>query len=189
VNREARDFEHLLHGDLAWAIWTVGVAAGKSLDRGTVAITSVLLCWRDRAMFQMPDETWRGWFEQHVREAARWVALHGGVVFTDEEWALWSWLCRDTAWVDPAERWTTDPDRHERALAAERAMSGEVSFRRYWTGRQKDCPPCWRCRWFDGWLPPGTPVVVEYTDPDITEACARVDAKRVEVAMRVKEGA
>lgn len=52
----------------------------------------------------------------------------------------------------------------------------------------KDCPPCWRCKWFDGYLPtPNTkrrdPITVE---PDIRAAVLSIEARKVEIAKQIR---
>lgn len=54
----------------------------------------------------------------------------------------------------------------------------------------KDCPPCWRCRYFDGWLPEDDDEVRESgdaaTDPEIKAACHRIDANKIRVAQWIR---
>jgi hypothetical protein len=183
--RERREFEHLVKGQFARLLDLV-MARTTPAIRYEAARVALALCWRDRAMFQPPEESWLRWFESHLDEAVRWVAT-GGVQLHEDEVALLHWLDRDTA--VKGVLWTTDPSRYDRAVAREKLGPATVTFTSYWFGKKKDCPPCWKCRWYDGWLPPSEPPVVEYMDPDITAACAAVDRKRVEIAKRVKEGA
>jgi hypothetical protein len=54
----------------------------------------------------------------------------------------------------------------------------------------KDCPPCWRCKWFDGYLPtPNTkrrePITVE---PEIRAAVLDVEARKIQIAYGQRGG-
>lgn len=53
----------------------------------------------------------------------------------------------------------------------------------------KECPPCWRCLWFEGWLPAATrsarmPIV----EPEIAKAVADTEARKVTIANEVRNG-
>lgn len=52
-----------------------------------------------------------------------------------------------------------------------------------------DCPPCWRCRWFDGFLP-GKTVSVRMTirEPDVAAAVTANETRKIEIAKRVRAG-
>lgn len=54
----------------------------------------------------------------------------------------------------------------------------------------QDCPPCWRCRYFDGWLPADEDEVEASSaaalDPEIAESCLRIDRNKVRVANWVR---
>ena len=49
------------------------------------------------------------------------------------------------------------------------------------------CPPCWRCRYFDGWLPkrPPKPPTGNYTEMDLI--CFQIDQRKVEIANYVRD--
>ena len=152
--------------------------------RGQVIVLTVALCYRDREMFQPPEESWVRWIDDHMEEAVARLE-DGPAGISAAEAAVWSHLLSDTE--APKHLWTTSPGRYDRAVAAEEGTA-EPSFARFWYGAPKDCKPCWKCRWFDGWLPPKEPVVVQYLDPAITEACANLDRHRIEIARKVREG-
>lgn len=54
----------------------------------------------------------------------------------------------------------------------------------------KDCPPCWRCKWFEGYLPDGSvrSVRAEVVEPEVREAISRTEARKIEIAERVRAG-
>lgn len=53
----------------------------------------------------------------------------------------------------------------------------------------KDCPPCWRCKWFEGLLPgPHRTVRLPIVEPEIRAAMNAIEGKKVEIAMLVQAG-
>jgi DNA-directed RNA polymerase specialized sigma24 family protein len=53
----------------------------------------------------------------------------------------------------------------------------------------KDCPPCWRCMWFEGFMPAGA----RSTRMDIEDATVRLavmstEARKIEIAQQVRSG-
>jgi hypothetical protein len=53
----------------------------------------------------------------------------------------------------------------------------------------KDCPPCWRCQWYYGFLPSGKrDTRMEIEDPEVREAVKVTEARKIEIAQRVRDG-
>jgi len=53
----------------------------------------------------------------------------------------------------------------------------------------KDCPPCWRCMWFEGFMPSGKlEVRMKIRDAEVREAVKNTEARKVEIAQRVRDG-
>lgn len=53
----------------------------------------------------------------------------------------------------------------------------------------KDCPPCWRCQWYYGFLPSGkreTRMSIE--EPEVREAVKNTEARKIEIAQQVRDG-
>ena len=53
----------------------------------------------------------------------------------------------------------------------------------------KDCPPCWRCMWFEGFMPVGkrdTRMYIE--DLEVREAVKNTEARKIEIAQQVRDG-
>jgi hypothetical protein len=53
----------------------------------------------------------------------------------------------------------------------------------------KDCPPCWRCMWFEGFMPSGkleTRLKIE--DAEVREAVRNTEARKIEIAQKVRDG-
>jgi len=52
-----------------------------------------------------------------------------------------------------------------------------------------DCPPCWRCMWFEGFMPTGrreTRMKIE--DAEVREAVKNTEARKIEIAQKVRDG-
>jgi hypothetical protein len=53
----------------------------------------------------------------------------------------------------------------------------------------KDCPPCWRCMYYEGFLPDGKRSTrMEIVDLEVREAVRVTEARKIEIAQRVREG-
>lgn len=51
----------------------------------------------------------------------------------------------------------------------------------------KECPPCWRCLWFEGWLPgEHRPVRMPIVEPEVRDAVRDTEARKIEIARRVR---
>jgi RNA polymerase sigma factor (sigma-70 family) len=53
----------------------------------------------------------------------------------------------------------------------------------------KECPPCWRCRWYDGFMP-GTSKTVRMpiTEPAVKQAVMETEARKIDIAQQVRDG-
>lgn len=54
----------------------------------------------------------------------------------------------------------------------------------------RECPPCWRCKWFDGFMPTGRirSLMVPIMEADVRAAVSNVEARKLEIAARVRAG-
>jgi hypothetical protein len=53
----------------------------------------------------------------------------------------------------------------------------------------KDCPPCWRCMWFEGFMPADKRSTrMDIEDKDVREAVAVTEARKIEIAQAVRYG-
>lgn len=52
-----------------------------------------------------------------------------------------------------------------------------------------ECPPCWRCLWFEGWLP-GTvkSARMQIVEPEVAKAVTDTEARKVAIAKGVRNG-
>jgi len=53
----------------------------------------------------------------------------------------------------------------------------------------KDCPPCWRCMWFEGFMPAGKrDTRMDIEDVEVLAAVKNTDARKIEIAQQVRRG-
>jgi DNA-directed RNA polymerase specialized sigma24 family protein len=53
----------------------------------------------------------------------------------------------------------------------------------------KDCPPCWRCMWYEGFMPDGKRSTrMEIEDTEVREAVKDTEARKIEIAQQVRSG-
>jgi DNA-directed RNA polymerase specialized sigma24 family protein len=53
----------------------------------------------------------------------------------------------------------------------------------------KDCPPCWRCMWFEGFMPAGKRSTrMDIEDLEVREAVKNTEARKIEIAQQVRNG-
>jgi DNA-directed RNA polymerase specialized sigma24 family protein len=53
----------------------------------------------------------------------------------------------------------------------------------------KDCPPCWRCMYFEGFMPDGKRATrMEIEDLEVRAAVKSTEARKIEIAQQVREG-
>jgi len=80
----------------------------------------------------------------------------------------------------------TQSDEVEHASAP---IDHEIAKLEYVPQGGRECPPCWRCKWFDGFLP-GThkPLRMPLTDPELRAAVLDTEARKINIAERVRAG-
>lgn len=54
----------------------------------------------------------------------------------------------------------------------------------------KDCPPCWRCKWFDGYVPDKNTIrrIPIQVEPEIRAAVLNTEARKIEIAYACRKG-
>jgi DNA-directed RNA polymerase specialized sigma24 family protein len=53
----------------------------------------------------------------------------------------------------------------------------------------KDCPPCWRCKWFEGYMPgTNTPLRMPIHDPVVARAVSNTESEKIRIAQEVRDG-
>lgn len=54
----------------------------------------------------------------------------------------------------------------------------------------KECPPCWRCKYFEGYMPGANkPVRMPITERSVKAAVLRTEKRKIEIASKVRDGA
>ena len=52
-----------------------------------------------------------------------------------------------------------------------------------------DCPPCWRCMWFEGFMPAGKrDTRMDIEDAEVLAAVKNTEARKIEIAQQVRSG-
>ena len=152
--------------------------------REDIIATALLWCWEHREEFNPADETLESWFATRVDYARRTVAYqeqHEGERRVRLDIEKLDVLSRHSSGAplpasDSSTRpWSTisrPPIDHE----IEKMLNGpRVGM--------KDCPPCWRCMYFEGWTPnlerykPPTHVA----DPEIQKALQETEARKIKI--------
>lgn len=175
---EMREFRALVESHLARMIAVVGQRAPDADDqqRERVVQNALLIAWE--------QDQWAGlpWLD-------RWAKAVDGAVQLVEEWdgdvvdvyGVMDYLNAEPA---PAAGPPRPPPRLDEGLKAELP---ELDFREpEKIAGAKECPPCWRCRYFDGWLPNGKVQLARSSDPDIQESMRRIDENKVKVALWIR---
>lgn len=53
----------------------------------------------------------------------------------------------------------------------------------------KDCPPCWRCKWFEGYMPGAhVPMRMPIIEPEVSAAVSATEGEKVRIAQEVRDG-
>ena len=53
----------------------------------------------------------------------------------------------------------------------------------------KDCPPCWRCMYCEGFMPDGKRATrMDIEDLEVREAVKNTEARKIEIAQQVRSG-
>jgi hypothetical protein len=53
----------------------------------------------------------------------------------------------------------------------------------------KECPPCWKCMWFEGFMPAGKRETrMDIADIEVREAVQNTEARKIEIAQQVRSG-
>lgn len=177
VERDKQQFRTLVNGSLAKMIARANSLTDGQTDRERQETVrqALLWCWINREWYA-PNVVWIEFFTEGLEYAltpsmARLEDTDGLVASLNHE---------------PEVRRPSPRTRLDDGLARERE---ELHFGAGETppGKEpKDCPPCWRCRYFDGWLPTGKVALARSKDPDVQESLRRIDEGKVRVALWVR---
>jgi hypothetical protein len=170
IERQISDFITLIDSHFARLVEIVQQQTRwlSPATREQVAQDSLVIAFRQRDLFDPQFESVIHWFGGCVA-----LAKGGGVETTDDEKALLAALSANEA--PPVEKTPVLFEPVESTKADPIQKHG------------KDCPPCWRCRYFDGWLPRGTPKPYPVgNDGGVAEAMANLDRRKLEIANWVR---
>lgn len=164
-----------------------------SRKRAQMADLAIVLAWRNRNTF-LPHVCsrveWFGQFAEWAKNAIR----------TGEKFKVFSEDEREMlrALGDEYDETARNLQRNKRAAKLceprwEQRESKEIAdeIKKMFSVEPQpeilsECPPCWRCRYFDGWLPMGELVFVEHLEEEITIACRAIDTRKVMIANWVR---
>lgn len=185
-------------------------------QKGAVLRCALAMAWRHRGLYE-PTGAWISWFGSMLNMVAEDRAVNPSTAefFIDEEMLLLR-IEKETLLLEP---FTKKPKvkgigpRVEFAYGCSgvsvRAVTIPVEphtikgtpsksdlqppestmpLHRY----TKDCPPCWRCRYFDGWLPVNEAAIFIHAkaalEPEIAASLLRIDTNKVRIAKWVRSG-
>jgi len=177
---------------------------GEKLD---IAKYAVVMAWEQRGQYE-PSEAWITWFGKAVTLAAYYWDIRGGIKFTPQAGQLLHKVGEGTLLFDPySKKGKRREAQVEFAFGCSGAViAGElilqaslpVAHPERWAQEAekpphrytKDCPPCWRCRYFDGWLPANEAAIFIHAktalEPEIAESLLRIDKNKVRIAKWVR---
>lgn len=146
---------------------------------------AILGLWKLREQFDPLKTSLAEFFGAVLRAVLRERIFFKGVEIvwdkTEEDRAVLAAIGRPE--IETELRVTVHPDGHKTAVLVKIATKMEPPRK---VG--KECPPCFRCRYFYGWLPIGEFVPEKHSDPEIAEACERLDRRKIAIAHWVRSG-
>jgi DNA-directed RNA polymerase specialized sigma24 family protein len=102
--------------------------------------------------------------------------------------------------IKQLRRLLPDEQEYRRTLRAVSLSSDDASDKRSKIDREleqlefvppsgKECPPCWRCKWFEGFLPGAhRPTRMPIQEPEVRIAVQETETRKIEIAKRVRHG-
>lgn len=182
LEKEIAAFSTLIERELARLIEIVQKATPglHPQDRERVARCAIRLAWRDREFFEPgPATSFPQWFSVSVRAALSTMSERFDLPQSvgDEQ------LLQSLGLNGPPVVET----RFALFLPEQGEGKPELDFRT--EAPQivgEECPPCWRCRYFDGWLPVNENRTAEYNS-ELGTVCMGIDLRKVQIAHEVRE--
>gem|GEM_PF-5513457 len=158
--------------------------------RQKTAEQALLYMWNARDLFDPKIVPWMTFFEAGVEWSVGRVRQDHGL--PDPE-GLLAFLNAEDETPDPIgayrnrlEMAETEPSPGERFEAVAELDFSQGSGPEEGLTAAGECPPCWRCRYFDGWLPTRKVAMAANVDPDIQESMRRLDENKVRIAHWVR---
>lgn len=83
----------------------------------------------------------------------------------------------------------TPPARSSDDLAHMTTIDRELERLDFAPPAGKECPPCWRCLWFYGYMPGEyRPTRMTIQEPEVRDAVRDTEARKIEIAGRIRDG-
>jgi DNA-directed RNA polymerase specialized sigma24 family protein len=79
------------------------------------------------------------------------------------------------------------PAVHDMSERTPGNIDKEIAQLEFAPPRGAECPPCWKCRWFDGFLPTGklsTQMMIK--EPEVRDAVRETEARKIAIAKGVR---
>jgi hypothetical protein len=182
LEKEIQAFSTLIERELARLIEIVQKATRDIDTRSRVSIAeyAFVLAWRERKSFDPTKTNFPAWFARFALSAANDYREQRTVWRPSEECLLVQALGSLDAKPAPAE------PRFEFTPAEGDDVPEPLDFRHEAPQKEgHECPPCWRCRYFDGWLPIVEIRTAVYTS-ELAELCRDIDQRKVQIAHEVR---
>ena len=177
VESEMREFVALLQSHLARLI-TEATPYLRTLERGTQRLVmeeATLDAWNSRTSFDPQKVSLARWYGGVVKQVLRRPNLEARFL-TIEEHALLGML-------------TTPKPAPVRVVIEREGPKRKLKETDPIQKIGKDCPPCWRCMYFYGWLPKEELAPTGHSDPEVAAACDAINHRKIAIAGRVRYSA
>ncbi len=175
LEKQILDFVALLESQLARLIHA-GHERTKHLprvQRDAVLRNTLIVAWRRREHLNPLNEPVSVWFERCVH-----TARYEEILPDADELVMLDFLSP----TPTVASHNCSPSSHEGGGDAAAVPGSDAS-----QALGKECPPCWRCRYFDGWLPKRWPYGKEFKpSSEIDLVCYEIDKRKVKIAEYVQ---
>lgn len=175
LDRQITEFLELIEAHLARLIH-VGHAVTKHMPRSqrdAVLRDAVVVAWRRREHFNPLNEPVTVWFERCLH-----TARFEKIEIDADELELLSRVSPVPAVAEQHARASLQEGGTQAASTPDSLDAAQKPG--------KDCPPCWRCRFFDGWLPRRQPKPTDYSQTEIGLICSVIDQRKIAIAKYVQ---
>lgn len=175
LEKQILDFVALLESQLARLIHT-GHQKTKHMPksvRDNVLRNALIVAWRRREQIDPLNEPVAVWFERCL-----YVAKFESVIPNDDELVMLKFLNPTPTVVEPLATSSSYEGDESTAAAPGSDATQKIG---------KDCPPCWRCKYHQGWTPKRWPYAENYQPAtEIDAICYELDQRKVKIAEYVQ---
>lgn len=140
-------------------------------DRDQLLKDALVVAFRGREKFDPLTKSIGNWFHECLE-----LAIYENIVPDDDELELLKNL-------SPTPTVSSQPEQAQRSVDSTAAPGLDPSQK-----AGKECPQCWRCRFFDGWLPKNPPYAPDWTPrTEMDLVCHAIDMRKIAIANYVRE--